>query len=430
MNKHKFLHMKKVVSLSCLLLSTTTFSATLSLSGNYRFGSNLFSNLDLATGVREGAGNTSTFWENRFLIRPDVLIDDRFTIKTEFGLLNSNSGDSYPPEFGTALDRSQSLSDDSQLVDLRKAYLEWASDWGLLRVGRQPKSWGLGLVYDSGTDPLQDFSTTVDRVGFQALIGNLGFNIGYEKSKEGSLNWDGDDGETFEFSLDYTNPESLLEVGLLYSRNIRSASSGLGLNSSHDFSIYSTRRWGNFQAGAELATVGQDNLKSQIGTLVQLDYMPGPVTFGIDFGYASANSEGQFVFNPNYQPFLVLFKQTVGQAQSDLGMVRGGSEGASAVGNSITGSGGNGAIVAKTRFSYGFDKDKLVLGSDIGFARLGRVSSETSSNLGFEVDIHLKQQWYKNFYMSYALGTLFPGKAFGESAQTAWGFQLRGVLNF
>lgn len=423
-----------------VFLTANSYAATLSLSGDYRFGTNLYSNLDVGPGVRtqtiDGvtsptSGNTSTFWENRLLVRPDILIDDRFTLKSELNLLQIQSSDSVnvPPEFGSVLDRGVFYEDASVRTSIRKAYFEWASDWGLMRIGRQPKSWGLGVLYNSGADPLSDFSTHVDRVGFQALLGNLGLNLGFEKESEKSLNWDNDDGEIYELALDYSNPEALFDVGLLYSRAKRAPLAGSSLASSHDFSIFTSRRWGNFQAGVEAVALDQDGTSTQMGFLGQVDLLPKDWNFGVDFAYASASSEGSFGFHPNYQPFMILFRQSLGTSRSPI-EVRGGSDGASRVGGAVGEGNGNGAIVAKARFVYNFDQEKYKLGTDFGYAKLIRQGSNLGTGLGIETDIHLAQKWYKNFTVHYGLGMLFPGTGLGENAQTVWGFQLRGVLVF
>ncbi len=414
-----------------------TRSATLTVGGDYRFGSNLYSNLDAGPGVRAGGGNTSTFWETRLLVRPDILIDDRFSFKNEFNLLQlkprtQSSGaiqNDVPPDFGAPLDRTLGFESDSMGPVVRKAYLEWASDWGLMRVGRQPKNWGLGILYNSGSDPLNDYSTHVDRVGFQALLGNLGLHLGYEKSAENSLNLDDDDAEVFEIALDYSNPEALFDVGMLYSRGKRLPLAGLGLVSSHDFSIFSSRRWGSFQLGAEAASIDQEGAGSKLGVLTQIDWIPEAWNLGFDFAYASANSTGNFAFHPNYQPFMILFRQGLGPSRN-TNQVRGGVSGANQVGGAVGEGSGAGALVAKARLLFNFDQEKYKLGTDFGFAKLVNQGSNAGTSLGFETDIHLAHKWYKNFTMNYGLGLLFPSSALGQNTQTVWGFQLRGVLLF
>ena len=393
----------------------------------------MYSNLDLLSGTRSGVGNTSSFLEHRLLLNPEVVVDDRFSIRTSINLLqmgsSADSGNSVPENFGAPLDHRQSFGSGGGLTtSLQEAYLEWASDWGIFRFGRMPKSWGLGIVHFTGTDPLLDFHTVVDRVGYQALLGNLGLNIAYEKGAESTINSDWDDMDTFELSLDYSNPESLLDVGLLYTRNVRLAGAGSLLNSSHDLSIFGRKRMQRFQIGGEFATIGQDRRANQVGMLGELDWMPGDFSWGADLAYATSSSEGSFVFNPSYQPFLILFRQSVGTGVA-TNSVRGGAEGSSAFGGATNGSGGGGLLL-KTRLAYAFYSKRYILGSDFGWAKLINQGAASSPTLGTEFDLHLTQKWYDNFKTFYALGMLFPSKAFGESPQVAWGLQIRGALTF
>ena len=431
----KTFNLVAVSGLGCLIASALfahpTHAATLSISGNHRFGANMYSNLDLISGTLPGSGNTSSFIEHRLLIRPDIVVDDRFTIKSEFSLLAlgpfaKNTG---PENFGAPLDGQLTGQSGSAMVNLRRAYMEWASDWGIFRIGRQPKNWGLGLLYSAGTDPLADYGTTADRVGYQALLGNLGINIGYEKGAEGQLNSDADDIDTYELSLDYSNPESLFDVGLLYARNVRTAGAATTLKSSHDLSIFSQKKIGQFQLGGEFVSISQDTHTAGIGILASVDFMPGAWKLGADFAYASAAADGSFSFHPNYQPFMILFRQTLGPT-ANPNTVRGGFGGSNAVGAAVAAGDGAGALLTKVNLSYGFDNQKYVLGTDIGYATLARQGTNASKALGLEFDLHFAQKWYDNFKTHYGLAMLFPGSAFGTAPQTAWGFQIRGALTF
>jgi hypothetical protein len=404
-------------------------AATFSLSGNHRFGTNLFSNLDLASGTRAGAGDTTTFWEHRLLVRPDVVIDDRFTIKSEVSLLQvgPTSPNSAGDGFGAALDSSATQANGQAMVLLRRAWLEWASDWGIFRAGRMPKAWGLGLVYDAGNESFDDFGTTADRVAFQAMLGNLGLNIAYEKEAEGLLASDGDDAETYELSLDYSNPESLFDVGLLYARRVRTAGSApfiAGLRSSNDLSIFARKRVGKLQFGGEFASVAEDTKANALGVLAQVDYLPGAWNLGLDLAYASGSASGSFIFHPNYRPFLLLYSHRMGP-NSNPTVAR-----LSPVGSTVGDGSGNGAFLTKANASYAFAASKITVGADFGFATLARQGSNAGKFLGFETDFHLTQQWYENFKTTYAAGFLVPGSGFGSGAKAAWGVQAKGALTF
>lgn len=406
----------------------STHAATLNLGGNFRFGSNLYSNLDLSAAPNSLGANTSTYLEYRGTIRPEIVVDDRFVIKSSFIFFGSdlkNNSQDVPKNFGTVLGAD---SANTSSLDLRRAYLEWSSDWGIFRFGRQPKDWGLGILYDSGKDVLDDFSTTVDRVGFQALLGNLGVNFGYEKGSEGALNADADDIDTYEIAMDYSNAESNLDVGIMYVRNVRSSGANSGLNSSHDLSIFSQKKINSLQLGAEFAVINQDVLGSSTGLLAQIDYQKAAMKVGADFAWATGSSINNFSFHPNYQPLLILFRQSLGTSPS-ANSTRGSNSGA-AFGSQVANGDGRGAVLLKGNFNYGFDQGKLDLGVNLGWAKLVHQGSNPGNSLGTEIDLSLVQKWYENFKMTYALGLLIPGDAYGPSQQTAWGAQVRGALTF
>jgi hypothetical protein len=382
----------------------------------------------LSSANKPGAGSTSSFLEHRFLLRPDVLIDERFTIKSELNFLQATGGtNEVPPYFGAPLDSYANKVGGRDALVVSQMYLNWASDWGLFRFGRIPKSWGLGLLYDAGEDLFDDYKTVRDRADFQAMLGSLGLRFAFEKGAENVLNGDFDDVDTYELAIDYSNAEGNSNVGILYSRNIRSFK-GEGMNSSHDVSIFAKKAWSKFQLGGEFASISEENRNASSGLLVQADATLGNFRLGYDVAYASASSDSGFRFNPNYRPFMFLFRQSLGSA-IDAKEIRGGANGRG-VGSDVAGDGGRGALLNKLHASYNFSGSQLTLGTDVGFASLGRKGTNGESNLGFETDLFLSHQWYDNFKLQYALGLLSPGKAFGGDPKTAWGFELKGALNF
>ena len=157
--------MKKIISPSVLLFLFFAFfmqslkAASVSVSGNARVGSNLFSELDLS----DAGDSTTSFLNYRFLLRPEFVLDSRFSIKTELNLnsygLRAAPGNPLAQPYlnnGTPLSPNSFVdtslpnpSDfETQSLELTQAYLEWASDYGLFHFGRMPKSWGC-LLYTS-----------------------------------------------------------------------------------------------------------------------------------------------------------------------------------------------------------------------------------------------------------------------------------------
>jgi hypothetical protein len=421
--------MKKIIlSTSLFSLALPAFGASFALSGNYRFGTNMLVNTDLSSGTKAGAGNTTSYLEHRFLLQPNVLIDERFSVKSELSFLDSKSGDSKSGGFvtgmGTPLDNTRSVANGSQFMDVTNLYLNWSSDWGLFRFGRMPKTWGLGILYDGGESVFDDFGTVSDRADFQAMLGNLGLRIAFEKGSEGLVSNESDDIDVYELAIDYANAGGDSNVGILYSRNIRLLKVN-ATNSSHDLSIFAKKSWNKFQLGAEFVSISEENKNAASGFLAQVDYAPGSWRLGYDVAYASASGNSSYSFNPNYKPFMLLFRNSLGP-NTPVTETRAGR----GVGSDVANNGGAGALVNKGHLSYRFETSQITLGSNLGYAQLAKAGNAASKNLGFETDLFMIHQWYDNFKLQYALGILVPGKAFGSNAKASWGFELKGALEF
>jgi hypothetical protein len=113
----------------------------------------------------------------------------------------------------------------------------------------------LGILYDGGQDVFADYATITDRADFQAMLGNLGLRVAFEKGSEGLVTNDADDIDTYELAIDYANAGGDSNVGILYSRNMRSLN--LGKTSSHDLSIFAKKTWNRLQLGAEFVSISE-----------------------------------------------------------------------------------------------------------------------------------------------------------------------------
>ncbi len=63
-------------------------------------------------------------------------------------------------------------------IDVKRAWAEYMTPVGLLRFGRMPSHWGLGMVYNSGDGIDQDYQTTQDRIMFVSGIKALDLYFG------------------------------------------------------------------------------------------------------------------------------------------------------------------------------------------------------------------------------------------------------------
>jgi len=433
------------IILSTLIFSLQMQAASMIWEGSYRFNASYNSNLDVDEQDGTLAGtDTGLLFDHRLLLQPSLYIDESIRIKTEMLIFGHAGTGLVPDNYGSPLGSSD------QSIKVRQAYLEWNSAYGVLRLGRQAKSWGLGLLYHPGDSVWQSFQSIADRVGFQAMIGNIGMNVAYEKNQNTAYNVTrNDDYEVFEASVDYTNPEISLDVGLLYS-HIKKSSAANGdefyLDNNADiFSIFARKAWGFFDIGVELSTINESKMEDKVGALVQMDFTFKPVTFGLDFAYASGGddvsnvSDGTFLFSANYKPFMLLFRHSLSD-HANNSAVFGGVDGFNGgrVGSSQQAEAaamGNGAMLLKANVEYSFLQGKYVAGTNFGYAQYAEKQNNASEELGFEFDLYMNHQVRKNLSLRYAAGILLPGDAFKATAPSGdvkevWAVEVGAALSF
>lgn len=442
--------MKKILltSLFSLSLFPSAQAALFSLSGNHRFGTNFYSNLDTINGKNPGASDTTSFLEHRLIVRPDLIIDERFSIRTELSLISQNSfdvvggaanqpGNANNANGGAPLDTSKGGSGTkAQELLVRAAYLKWNSDVGVFKAGRMHKGWGLGLLYDEGMGVEDDSATIVDRMSFEGQLGSLILTGAFEKYEEGSIYQDIDDEEVFEGSVRYENDGAGAYIGLLYSRHLRMADAASkakvnGYSSSNEFSFYGKKEWETLSLGAEVASVAYDDQSDVYGGLAQLRWTPGNWELELDGLYSSESNGRAFLVNPNYRPFLILFRQSMG---ANVGV--NGTRFGRGIGFDPSDSAASerGAAVGRFATYYSFKQKKYRLGAVLGYAQMLEANASGDKDLGYEGNVIFEQNWYDNFKTSVTAGALMTGDAFKQvgvgGPEMVWGAQIRSYLTF
>ncbi len=116
------------------------------------------------------------FMTMRGRFEPEIAVGEAFKVKSSIDVLDGvvwgdNENLAATPVF--AGNPSATLPDGSQVdaLELRRLWVEWTTQFGLLRIGRQPSHWGMGLLANSGDGFDDDFGdnlggSTYDRIIF------------------------------------------------------------------------------------------------------------------------------------------------------------------------------------------------------------------------------------------------------------------------
>lgn len=202
-----------------LISNQAARAASMNFSGSFRTEATSF------TGLAQSAGKESKqYILGRALLDPNLLIDDHFSIRSQWSLLTSPQ---FTPNATQQLGNGQGgfVYGDVQTaaLNLNRAWLEWTSDFGVVRLGRVPISWGYGLTWDAGNRIWDDYQTTDDRIEYRLHLGNVIGAVAYTKARKLSVLENTDDQEFYTAYLQYDNPELDVEGGIYFEKQSRSS---------------------------------------------------------------------------------------------------------------------------------------------------------------------------------------------------------------
>lgn len=201
-----------------LISSQVVVAASMNFSGSFRTEATSYTNLG-----QTSAKESKQFLMGRALLDPNLLIDDHFSIRSQWSLLTSPA---FTPKATQPLGNGQGgfiFGDvQSASLSLNRAWLEWTSDFGVVRLGRVPISWGYGLTWDAGNQIWDDYQTTDDRLEYRLHLGNVIGALAYTKARKFSVLENTNDQEFYTAYLQYDNPELDVEGGIYFEKQTRS----------------------------------------------------------------------------------------------------------------------------------------------------------------------------------------------------------------
>ena len=341
------------------------------------------------------------------------------------------------------------------------------SDFGVVRAGRMPISWGYGLLWDAGNGIWDRYSDVRDRLEYRLHLGHVVGAVAYSKFRKESTIEQTSDQDFYTIYLQYDNPEMDVEGGILYEKQSRSESQGTTMttgagnpfalpagagtpyplsvkspypHSNNVIDAYLKKTIGSFTLGGELTWLKGDAYSyvaggdyqdlDAWGATANITYQNHKVKIFTEFLYAGGdndltdkNLKGFVLLNRNRSPGLLLGKELLGPYSGN-----GANQGSLVVyGDQDSFSG-----VLMLRPGFRIDwSPTLASGLEVIYARKAAVKDGEEANLGTEIDVGTDYNVYKNFDLGGTVAVLFPGKGIRvANPETIYGFRTTASLRF
>lgn len=449
--------------ITALSLASGAQAATVNFGGSFRSEAGSYNNLGLGLA---NVNPTKNFISARALLNPNLVVDDHFSIKSQWSLLSS-------PNFTPAANQGLGVGQGSWLfgdpfsasLTLSRAWLEWTSDIGVFRIGRMPVSWGYGILYDAGDGIWDDFQTNMDRIEYRLHLGYVVGALAYSKNRKISVLGNENDQEYYTAYLRYDNPEVEVEAGLMFEKQQRAGNQAGDLvtnNAYHQpgvvkggttapfiarslptpisdnvLDVYLKKTSGYFSYGGEVAWAsgtavdnsGVNGGFNSFGVMVNaaVDYRKVKSFLEVMFvsGDDNLNDGNTTAFtlaNRNRRPGLILGRELIGPYYGN-NLNQG----------SLFSYGGNGAFSGVLYFRPGVRIDwspTLTSAVEVIYARKATDVATGDLSLGLEIDVGTDYAVYKNFRLGGDLGVLFPGAGIAGSSSPAFALRTTASLNF
>lgn len=459
---------------SAAFLAGPLLAASMNFAGHFRASTAYYNKLGLGLAGTNGA--SKTYISGRALLEPNLVIDDHFNLKSQWSLLaTTNNGNSLgltTPPANSSLKPGQGgfvFGDpNTPTLLLSRVWLEWTSDFGVLKIGRMPFSWGYGLIWDSGSKIWDDWQTTLDRIEYRLHLGHIIGGIAYSKQMKGSVLGATNDADYYSIYIQYDNPEVEVEAGLLYERQTRSSSQQdalmnkpfvnaggsqstmydraleLGMApgsltpyplSNHVVDVYVKKTVRYFTFGGEVSWTGGDAVDfngangldslNAFGVAANISYEAHQLKVFLDFLYASGdgnlndnNLSGFVLLHRNRHPGLILGREL-------LGTFHGNHVGLGSVVAYGTPGTYSGVLFFKPGIRIDWSQDWST-GLEAIIAYKAAVAAGEATALGVEFDLGVEHTVYENCTLGGAAGLLLPGSGLQGASSAA--FALRATL--
>ncbi len=217
--------------------------------GYYRLRYHSFYNLDLDSDQKP---NLRTYADMRFRLDPTFFITDQVRVFSSWNILDGLVGgdpfrgrsSAYPArskdvlslssganEMGRQIERKDrssflyggAFSPDAAVettdltpIQLRRAWAEIETGYGIAKIGRMPFHLGLGLFANAGDAPDQDVGSTRDRIAFETAFGPYYIMPGIGWMYEGSIDRSRDDSYEYFFLLGRREPGNHISLYVSY----------------------------------------------------------------------------------------------------------------------------------------------------------------------------------------------------------------------
>ena len=395
-----------------------------------------FNSLDLNKEARvDRVGNTRSFATMKLHMKPSLSITDRLSFHMGFdvfvnpfsthaqeggALFGEQAPDTinYGPKidsnlpralFGSETGYGRSALTNTNNILVKEGFLEYVGDWGIFRLGRIPRHWGIGIRYHSGDKPSDKFSDRTDSLFYELGLGSFKVAAIYSKISENLLDTNRDDVSLMEGYMHWNDPEKDFDIGGLYSF-LKNTSHFIA---HHTLDAYVTKKFSKFSVGVEGAiTSGKaglkaDNAAKQLGGAAEIgyDWTPNLKTI-FKTGYASGadindnKTLSLFVFNRNYDIGLLMFNQGVGAIADQTGVSASSKPDANVISNALFGN-----IEAQYRWN-----DRIGAGVSYAIAQAPKVLvSDGGKFYGHEGDVQIWYQFLENLKFQGGGGLFLPG---------------------
>lgn len=407
-------------------------------------------------GLDAGGKGSANWLSYVFKLAPTMIINDAATFKAELTTGYANGG-----MLGDSSETDKNGNNNIPLyyhnqakgsnVNIKKAYLELYSDTATYLIGRHTYQWGLGAIYNDGSNTWDRHASSRDGITMKLKVGNFHVHPFWSKVANTGLTT-ATDVKEYGVGLLYDNAERDIAFGIMYGVKASNGSNTtitstiqtttaqtVGATDVKITDIFLKKTWDKFDFAVEVPLMSGDLGKTISGgstvsystkaILAQTNYrLNDSWTFGLDGGHVnghdgSTSKFGALYLNPNYQVANLLFRYNIAAI---------GSNGAN---GSVYDSYITNAMYLKLRSSYSTEKwifdTAIIYAKALEVAEAGKsaynhtknkiftATTTQSDKLGTEIDMNATYKWNNEVSIGAGLGYLITGDYFSYTNDPA-----------